>query len=104
MREVITKWNQFQMVPKVSTNGGSNNNRISKPSGYFASDNISNSPCSFIHKVSSEKANRSIACDNEIHQQSLFVPFMHRGTKLAGDKFKFEQRRVNSNSETRTCE
>ena len=92
------------MVPKVSINGESDNKGIIKPSGYFEFDNISNSPCSFIHKVSSEKANRSIACNNEIHQQSLFVPFMHRGTKLEGDKFRLERRKVNSNLETRTCE
>ena len=92
------------MVPEVSTNSGSDNKGIIKPSGYFESKNISNLPCSFIHKASSKKAYRRVACNNEIHQQSLFVLFMHRGTKLAGDKFKFEQRRVKSNSETRTCE
>ena len=82
-------------------NWGSESKGIIKTSGYFEFYNISNSLCSYINKISPEKANRRIACNKGIHQQSFFGPFMQRGTKLVNDKFKVEQRKVNSDSETR---
>lgn len=65
-------------MPEVFTNRGSDNKGIIKPSGYFEFDNISESPCSFIYKISSEKANRMIACKRDLPGKFVWIIYTRK--------------------------